>query len=223
MLALVVDNDRGALDSLCATLARDGFEVITGRSGDQAIAGVAERRPDVLLLEQRLPDIDGCEVCRRIRRLADPIRILMFSDAPAVQERVRGLEAGADAYMSKPLVAAEVTARVRAMFRRGEHGPARAQLSWGGVTLDPGLYAVSAAAARRELTPTEYRLLELFMRNPERTLSHAEIGASVWGRRQPGPTNLRVYVGYLRRKLHECGAGKLIHTVPREGYVLRRA
>ncbi len=223
MQALVVDNDQYALDTLTVALARDGYQVLIGSSGEEAIKHVAEHTPDVLLLECHLPDVDGCEVCRRVRRLPDHIRILMFSYACGVDERVKGLEAGADVYMSKPLVMAELIARLRALFRRIEAPERPAALSWGGVRLDPTLYAVAGDGAYRELTPTEYRLLELFMQNPERVLSHAEIDESVWGGELMQATTLRVYIGYIRCKMLECGAGRLIHTVPGEGYVLRQA
>jgi two-component system, OmpR family, response regulator MprA len=221
--ALVVDSDRYVRDTLTDALARDGYEVLTAGTGEEALARVAEHTPDAMLLERHLPDVDGCEVCRRLRRLPDDIRIVMFSYACGADERVRGLEAGADVFMSKPLVTAEVMARLRAFFRRAEPVETPLPLSWGGVRLDPTLYAIAADRAHRELTPTEYRLLELFMHNPERVLSHAEIGESVWGTESPHATTLWVYIGYIRRKMRECGAGQLIHTVPGQGYVLREA
>ncbi len=223
MQALVVDSDRCALDILKAALTRDGYQVLTCATGEEAITRVAEHAPDALLLERYLPDFDGCEVCRRVRRLPDDVRILMFSYACGVDERVRGLEAGADVYMSKPLATAEVIARLRAFFRRAEPTEMPPPLRWGEISLDPTLYAVAADGVHRELTPTEWRLLELFMHNPERVLSHAEIGESVWSAQSPTATTLRVYIGYIRRKLRECGARDVIHTVPGEGYVLRRA
>lgn len=223
MQALVVDSDRYALDTLTSALTRDGYQVLTGCTGEEAIQRVAEHVPDALLLERELPDLDGCEVCQRVRRLPNNVRILMFSHACGVDERVRGLEAGADAYMSKPLVTIEVIARLRAFFRRAEPAQMPTPVRWNEIRLDPTLYAIAAAGAHRELTPTEYRLLELFLHNPERVLSHSEIGASVWGTESPQATTLRVYIGYVRCKIRECGAGHLIHTVPGEGYVLRRA
>lgn len=223
MQALIVDSDRSARDALASALRQDGYRVLTGSTGEEAIARIAEHTPDALLLERCLPDLSGCEVCQRVRRLPDGIRILMFSHGCNADERVKGLEAGADAYMSKPLATDEVIARLRALFRRAEALEEPAPLSWGGVRLDPTLYAVGANGAYRKLSATEYQLLELFMRNPERVLSHTEISKSIWGAKLGEVTTLRVYVGYLRRKIRECGAGQLIHTVQGKGYVLRQA
>lgn len=235
MQALVVSDDVHLVDSLGVALREANYDVVTSESGAEAIDLVVRYAPSALLLERDLPDIDGFEVCRRIRRLPDGASILMFSyAAQSVAERVSGLDVGADAYMAKPLVISETVARVRALTRR-RHAPDRRgplascqqlsedpiPLTWCGLKLDPTLYAVATDAAFRPLTPTEYRLLELFMCNPERVLSHADIERQVWGFESPGSAKVRVYIGYLRHKMAECGAGQLIHTVPREGYFLR--
>jgi two-component system, OmpR family, response regulator MprA len=222
MRALVVDCDSHLVARLMLALDEAGYDAATVDSGEQAVAFVAERVPNVLLLNRDLPDMNGLEVCRRVRLLPDQVRILMFSHAAqAAAERVRGLNAGADAYLGTPLVMAEVVARLRAMRRRDEPPQGPAQLTWQGLRLDPGLFLLEAAAGTRELTQTEYRLLELFMLNPERLLSHAEIKREVWGSERLDSAALRVYIGYVRRKLQECGAGQLIHTIQREGYVFR--
>ncbi len=225
MRTLIVDQDRRLVEKLAATLTLDGHVVTTSSSGHEAIELVSEQPPDAMLLECYLPDIDGTEVCRRVRRLAGGPRILMFSHAAAVDERVRGLEAGADAYMSKPLIMAELRARLRALLRQWEPvagAPSLTALTWGGVTLEPDGYTVSTQGGLRELTPTECRLLELFISQPERILSHAEIGEAVWRTACPDRATLRVYVGYLRRKLFDCEAEPFIEHARGDGYVLRR-
>ena len=153
------------------------------------------------------------------------VRILMFSYRADVDERVRGLEAGADAYMSKPLAVAELRARLHALLRQYRPlagAPPVTAITWGGLTLERYGHALSARGGRRELTPTEYRLLELFMDQPERVLSHTEIGEVVWRTASPDATTLRGYVGDLRRKLIDCAAEPFIELVRGDGYVLRR-
>jgi two-component system response regulator MprA len=145
----------------------------------------------------------------------------MFSSAAqSPEERVRGLEAGADVYLAEPLVVAELIARLRALLRRDVPPECPVPLRLNGLMLDPARYALATDAEYRELTPTEYRLLELFMQNPERLLSRQEIERSVWGRERPGSGSLWVYIGYVRRKMFECAAGPMIQTVPAKGYIL---
>jgi two-component system response regulator MprA len=221
MHVLVVDADSHANARLSPALEQAGFRVGTAASGEEALTSVAGHAPHVILLDRELPDIDGFEVCRQVRLLPDRIRIVMFSyAAQAAEERVLGLEAGADVYLAEPLVLAELVARLRALMRRDEPGEGPVPLRLNGLMLDPARYAVATDTEYRELTPTEYRLLELFMQNPERVLSHEEIERSVWGRERPGSASLRVYVGYVRRKMGECAAGPTIQTVPTKGYVL---
>jgi DNA-binding response OmpR family regulator len=225
MRTLIVDQDQRLVAKLATTLRRDGYDVSTSRSGQDAIEMVVERPPDAMLLECHLPDIDGMEICRRVRQLPGYVRILMFSRGADVDERVRGLEAGADAYMSKPLIVTELRARLNALLRKHEPvagASSLTALTWGGVTLERDGYTVSAPGGWRELTPTECRLLEVFMSQPERILSNAEIGEAVWRTVSPDAATLRVYVGYLRGKLRDCAAAPLIECVPGEGYALRR-
>jgi DNA-binding response OmpR family regulator len=225
MRTLIVDQDQRLVAKLATTLRRDGYDVSTSRSGQDAIEMVVERPPDAMLLECHLPDIDGMEICRRVRQLPGYVRILMFSRGADVDERVRGLEAGADAYMSKPLIVTELRARLNALLRKHEPVAGASSLTartWGGVTLERDGYTVSAPGGWRELTPTECRLLEVFMSQPERILSNAEIGEAVWRTVSPDAATLRVYVGYLRGKLRDCAAAPLIECVPGEGYALRR-
>jgi two-component system response regulator MprA len=218
---LVVDADSHTNARLAAALEQADFRVRTATSGEEALTSVAGHVPHVIVLDRELPDIDGLEVCRQVRLLPDRIRIVMFSyAAQAAEERVLGLEAGADVYLAEPVVVAELIARLRALARRDEPAEGPVPLRLNGLMLDPARYALATDVEYRELTPTEYRLLELFMQNPERVLSHEEIELSVWGRERPGSGSLRVYVGYLRRKMLECAAGPSIQTVPATGYVL---
>jgi two-component system response regulator MprA len=221
MDVLVVDADCHTNARLAAELEQAGFRVGTAVSGEEALTSVAGHAPYVIVLDRELPDIDGLEVCRRVCLLPDRIRIVMFSyAAQAAEERVRGLDAGADIYLAEPVVVAELIARLRALVRRDEPAEGPVPLRLNGLMLDPARYALATDAEYRELTPTEYRLLELFMQNPERVLSRQEIERNVWGRERPCSASLRVYVGYVRRKMFECAAGPTIQTVPAKGYVL---
>ena len=180
--------------------------------------------PDAVVLDIGLPGIDGLEVCRALRRAGNRVPILMLTARDAVADRIDGLDAGADDYLVKPFDVGELKARLRALLRRAGDGDG-----------DPDALALRGAAARRraprrlgrrrrfvELTRTEYQLLELLMLNPRRVLPHDLIYDRVWGYDfGPASNALRVYVGYLRRKLEEAGARPLIHTVRGVGYVLR--
>jgi len=215
-------------EPLRRVLTLDGSEVLSAAGGHQAIAMAAEQVPDAILLERNLPDIDGLAVCRRLRRLDDRMPILMCGVSDAVSDRVSGLEAGADGYMVKPLNAHELQARVRALVRRtrlyAQPPPlefAEIQLGFAELQLDATNYGMLVGGRFTGLTRTEYQLLELFMRNPDRLLTHSHIHESVWGYDAADATKLRVYVGYLRRKFEDLGARQLIHTVPGRGYIMR--
>ena len=179
--------------------------------------------PDAVVLDVGMPDIDGLEVCRRLRGAGNRVPILMLTARDAIADRIDGLDAGADDYLVKPFDVGELKARLRALLRRsnGEGDPDA--LSFAELQLD-------SAPPRRdrratsfvELTRTEYQLLELLMLNPRRVLPHGLIYDRVWGYDfGPASNALRVYVGYLRRKLEDAGARPLIHTVRGVGYVLR--
>ena len=228
MQTLVVEHDRKLREMLCHVLRIDGYEVQGAAGGHQAIEIAADRVPDAILLARHLPDVDGLAVCRRLRRLERHVPILMFAEGEAISDRVAGLEAGADDYMVKPLSVLELRARVRALIRRARlNGEPQAvklatiQLVFAELQLDASNYGVLVAGRFIGLTRTEYRLLELFVRNPDRLLTHCHIHKSVWGYDAIDNTKLRVYVGYLRRKLRELDARQLIHTVPRRGYIMR--
>jgi two-component system response regulator MprA len=220
---LVVDDDRGLRDVLRRALTLSGYEIRLAETGADALSEAGAAVPDAIVLDIGLPDIDGLEVCRLLRREGNRVPILMLTARDAVSDRIDGLDAGADDYLVKPFDIDELKARLRALLRRaGGEGDVDGGLSFGELKLDPARHGVIVASNFIELTRTEYQLLELLMLNPRRVLPHSLIYDRVWGY-DFGPTSnaLRVYVGYLRRKLEDAGARPLIHTVRGVGYALR--
>lgn len=220
----MVDDDRALRDVLRRALTLAGYEIKLAETGSEALAEVGSAVPDAVVLDVGLPDIDGLEVCRMLRREGNRVPVLMLTARDAVSDRIDGLDAGADDYLVKPFDIDELKARLRALLRRagGDGGPDG--LSFAELRLDPGRHGVVVGEDQRfvELTRTEFQLLELLMLNPRRVLPHSLIYDRVWGY-DFGPTSnaLRVYVGYLRRKLEDAGARSLIHTVRGVGYALR--
>jgi two-component system response regulator MprA len=222
MRLLVVDDDRALRDALRRALTLAGYEVRLSETGAQALADVAGGVPDAVVLDIGLPDIDGLEVCRALRRDRNRVPVLMLTARDAVSDRIDGLDAGADDYLVKPFDVDELKARIRALLRRAGEGDLDGGLSFAELGLDPARHGVSVGDEFVELTRTEYQLLELLMLNPRRVLPHSVIYERVWGYDfGPSSNALRVYVGYLRRKLEEAGARSLIHTVRGVGYALR--
>ena len=169
-----------------------------------------------------MPEIDGLEVCRRVRSSGDRVPILMLTARDSVSDRIDGLDAGADDYLVKPFDIGELKARIRALLRRTTGGVDPDELSFAELRLDSARHGVVVGEEFAELTRTEYQLLELLMLNPRRVLTHSVIYERVWGYDfGPASNALRVYVGYLRRKLQQAGARELIHTVRGVGYSLR--
>jgi two-component system, OmpR family, response regulator MprA len=223
MRLLVVDDDRALRDVLRRTLTLAGYDVRLSDTGAGALAEAASSVPDAVVLDIGLPDIDGLEVSRLLRREGNRVPILMLTARDAVADRIDGLDAGADDYLVKPFDVDELKARLRALLRRsGGAGSLDGGLTFGELRLDPSKHGVHAGENFVELTRTEYQLLELLMLNPRRVLPHSLIYDRVWGY-DFGPTSnaLRVYIGYLRRKLEEAGADSVIHTVRGVGYALR--
>jgi two-component system, OmpR family, response regulator MprA len=223
MRILIVDDDRSLRDALRRTLTLGGYEAETAEGGQEALTKVATQSPDAVVLDIGLPDIDGLEVCRRLRAAGNRIPVLMLTARDAVADRIDGLDAGADDYLVKPFDVGELKARVRALLRRaGGNGDGESSLTFAELELDTSRHGVMVDGRFAELTRTEYGLLELLMSNPRRVLGHEIIYDRVWGYDfGPASNALRVYVGYLRRKLEESGARPLIHTVRGVGYVLR--
>nr|WP_055590644.1 response regulator transcription factor [Peterkaempfera griseoplana] len=220
MRVLVVDDDEAVRRSLARALLRDGYEVSVAADGRAALELLAAGRQDAVVLDVLMPEPNGLEVCRRVRSRGDRTPILMLTARDLVQDRVAGLDAGADDYLAKPFALEELRARLRALLRRS--GAASEVLRCADLELD-----AAACRARRgdrvlELTRTEFALLELFLRNPGRVLSRALILDSVWGYDFGTSSNaLWVYISYLRGKLEAGGEPRLIQTVRGLGYVLR--
>ena len=223
MRLLVVDDDRALRDVLRRALSLAGYESASRRRAQSALAEVSGGVPDAVVLDVGLPDIDGLEVCRLLRREGNRVPVLMLTARDAVSDRIDGLDAGADDYLVKPFDIDELKARLRALLRRaGAEGDIDGGLIFEDLKLDPARHGVVVGEHFVELTRTEYQLLELLMLNPRRVLPHSLIYDRVWGY-DFGPTSnaLRVYVGYLRRKLEDAGARPVIHTVRGVGYALR--
>lgn len=222
MRILVVDDDPAVGAALDRALRLDGYEVAIVQDGADALESLALSPPDAVVLDLGLPRIDGLEVCRRMRSAGDDTPVLMLTARDAVQDRVEGLDAGADDYVVKPFALAELQARLRALLRRRPDGA-------GGETLrfaDLGLDLATREARRGDrvftLTRIEFDLLELFLRHPRQVLTREIILDRVWGYSFDSGTNsLAVYVGYLRRKTEAGGEHRLLHTVRGVGYVLR--
>ena len=222
MRVLVVDDDRAVRDALRRVLTLGGYEVQTAEGGAEAIEAVVQSVPDAVVLDVGMPEIDGLEVCERLRRLGNRVPILMLTARVEISDRVAGLDAGADDYLVKPFDNDELKARLRALLRRSGPDGDPDELSFAEVSLDRTRHGAAVDGHVAELTRTEYQLLELFLRNPRQVLPHSVIYDRVWGYDFGAASNaLRVYVGYLRRKLQEIGARELIHTVRGVGYVMR--
>jgi two-component system response regulator MprA len=217
---LVVDDERAVRSALRRALALEGYGVNEAADGDAALEFLRARTADAVVLDVLMPGVDGLEVCRRLRAAGDRTPVLMLTARESVEDRVSGLDAGADDYLVKPFALEELLARLRALLRRtgGDDSP----LAFADLTLDPRTHEVQRGDRLIELTRTEFLLLELFLRNPRQVLTRDVIFDRVWGY-DFGPTSnsLEVYVGYLRRKTEAEGEPRLIQTVRGVGYALR--
>jgi two-component system response regulator MprA len=222
MRVVVVDDDRALRDVLRRALTLAGYQVGLAQSGAEALAQIGDGAPDAVVLDIGLPDIDGLEVCRQLRTEGNRVPVLMLTARDAVADRIDGLDAGADDYLVKPFDIDELKARLRALLRRAGHETTENGLTFGELALDAERHGVTVDGRFVELTRTEFGLLELFMRNPRRVLPHSLIYDRVWGYDfGPSSNALRVYIGYLRRKLEDASARSEIHTVRGVGYALR--
>jgi two-component system, OmpR family, response regulator MprA len=219
---LIVDDDRSLRDVLRRALLLGGYEVETAVDGRQGLAMIGGGAHDAVVLDVGLPDIDGLEVCRRLRAAGDRSPVLMLTARAAVSDRIDGLDAGADDYLVKPFDVGELQARLRALVRRAGDDGDGSMLEFADLRLDDERHGVAVDGRFVELTRTEYALLELLMRNPRRVLPHDMIYERVWGYDfGPESNALRVYVSYLRRKLDQAGADAEIRTMRGVGYSLR--
>src|ERR671933_153571 len=221
---LIADDDRKIIDMLRRTLAYEGYHVVTAADGREALAQAQAHRPDIVVLDWLMPGLDGLTVAKRIRE-ADSIPILMLTARDAVEDRVAGLDSGADDYLVKPFAPAELLARVRALLRRaGAPGAANEArpLSYADLWLDPVTRQTRRGTRAFPLSPKEFDLLAYLLRHPRRVLSRDSILQAVWGYDFPRDDNvLDVYIGYLRAKTEASGEPRLIQTVRGVGYVLR--
>jgi len=218
---LIIEDDQAILKILQRGLAYEGYTVDTAVEGRSGLMLAREHQPDLVILDWMLPGMDGLEVCHRLRTSSGSVPILMLTAKDTVQDRVQGLDAGADDYLVKPFNLDELLARVRALLRRTQ--PDRIPvLKFADLTLDTGSRQASRGTRLVQLTAKEYELLELFLRHPKQVLTREVIFDRVWGYDFGGESNvLEVYIRYLRQKLEESGEARLIHTVRGVGYVMR--
>ena len=226
MRILVVDDERAVRESLRRALELEGYDVELAADGEEALERLdaeAEQAPDAVLLDVLMPGLDGLEVCRRLRRTGSTLPILMLTARAEVENRVEGLDAGADDYVTKPFALEELLARLRALLRRAADGSGET-LRFEDLELDPKTREVRRGGEPIDLTRTEFSLLELFLLNPRQVLTRSLIFERVWGYDFGATSNsLDVYVGYLRRKTEAGGKPRLIQTVRGVGYALREA
>ena len=222
MKILVVDDERAVRESLRRALELEGYEIELADDGIAALEALeANGEPDAMILDVLMPGLDGLEVARRLRREGSRLPILMLTARVEVDDRVAGLDAGADDYVTKPFALDELLARVRALLRR-THEDGTDKLGFADLELDPGTREVTRGGDSIDLTRTEFSLLELFMRNPRQVLTRSVIFERVWGYDFGfGSNSLDVYIGYLRRKTEAGGKPRLIQTVRGVGYALR--
>jgi two-component system response regulator MprA len=223
---LVVDDERAVRESLRRALELEGYEIELAADGQEALQrleGNGESQPDAVLLDVLMPNVDGLEVCRRLRRSGNRVPVLMLTAREEVENRVAGLDAGADDYVTKPFALEELVARLRALLRRTSVDDDEV-LRFADLELDPGTREVRRGGEQIDLTRTEFALLELFLTNPRQVLTRSIIFERVWGYDFGFASNsLDVYIGYLRRKTETGGRPRLIQTVRGVGYALRES
>jgi two-component system response regulator MprA len=225
---LVVDDDKAVRESLRRSLEFNGYDVAVASDGAEALAGLSAAgpatAPDVVVMDVMMPRLDGIETTRALRAAGNDIPILVLTARDAVGDRVEGLDAGADDYLTKPFALQELLARLRALLRRAAAPPDQTDevLAFADLSMDLATREVRRGERMIELTRTEFTLLEMFLRRPRRVLERSFILEEVWGYDFPTTANsLEVYVGYLRRKTEAEGEARLIHTVRGVGYVLK--
>jgi len=220
---LVVEDDPNILELLSASLRFAGFDVTTATSGSAALNAARERRPDLVVLDVMLPDLDGFEVIRMMREAGTRTPVVFLTARDATDDKIRGLTLGGDDYVTKPFSLEELTARIRAVLRRTSNGnQVTARLTFADLELDEETHEVYRASRRVQLSPTEFKLLRYLMLNANRVLSKAQILDHVWNYDFRGDDNIvESYISYLRRKVDNTQP-RLIHTLRGVGYVLRK-
>ena len=225
MKILVVDDEPAVRESLRRALELEGYEIELAADGREALYRLEKNggQPDAVILDVLMPGLDGLEVCRRLRRSGNRVPVLMLTARDEIENRVAGLDAGADDYVTKPFALEELVARIRALLRRSS-AVTDEVLRFADLELDPGTREVRRGDDSIELTRTEFALLELFMTNPRQVLTRSIIFERVWGYDFGFASNsLDVYIGYLRRKTEADGKSRLIQTVRGVGYALRES
>jgi two-component system response regulator MprA len=223
---LVVDDDKAVRESLRRSLEFNGYSVSLASDGAEALAGIGGIAPDVVVMDVMMPRLDGIETTKSLRQAGNDVPILVLTARDAVGDRVEGLDAGADDYLTKPFALQELLARLRALLRRVvPNGDDDTEvLSFADLSMDLATREVTRGERAMELTRTEFTLLEMFLRRPRRVLERSFILEEVWGYDFPTTANsLEVYVGYLRRKTEAEGEPRLLHTVRGVGYVLKES
>jgi two-component system, OmpR family, response regulator MprA len=218
---LVVDDEPAVQNALSRALTLERYDVAQAVDGRQALECLQRAAYEVVILDVSMPYVDGLEVCRRLRDGGDRTPVLMLTAREQVEDRVAGLDAGADDYLVKPFALRELQARLRALLRRTEASRAGV-LRFADVELDPVAREVRRGDREIELSRTEFNLLELFLEHPRQVLTRSQIFERVWGYDFGSTSNaLGVYIGYLRRKTEAAGEPRLLHTVRGVGYILR--
>jgi two-component system response regulator MprA len=221
---LVVDDDPQLRAALTRALELDGYRVSTANNGAQALDAIGQQRPDAMVLDVMMPYVGGLDVCRTLRDRRDRLPIIVLTARDEVGDRVAGLDAGADDYLTKPFALEELRARLRALLRRSQPtaDDEAATLRHDDLVLDPVARTVHRGERPIDLTRTEFALLELFLRNPRQVLTRSVIFDRVWGYDFGyGSNSLDVYISYLRKKTEAGGEPRLIHTIRGVGYALR--
>ena len=221
---LIVDDEPAVRAALDRALRLDGYEVTLAADGREALDRLADTRQDAVILDVAMPGVDGLEVCRRLRDAGDRTPVLMLTARDAIDDRVAGLDAGADDYLVKPFALKELKARLRALLRRADGSVPEdgSLLRFADLTIDRGAWEARRGTRVLELSRTEFQLLALFLEHPKQVLTRSQIFERVWGYDFGSSSNsLGVYMGYLRRKTEEGGESRLLHTVRGVGYVLR--
>jgi two-component system, OmpR family, response regulator len=218
---LVVEDDTNILELLTASLRFAGFAVETASTGSEALTAAVRERPDLVVLDVMLPDLDGFEVVKLLRAEAGRVPVVFLTARDATDDKIRGLTLGGDDYVTKPFSLEELTARIRAVLRRTAGEQPTPRLTFADLELDEETHEVYRAGNRVPLSPTEFKLLRYLMLNPNRVLSKAQILDYVWKYDFRGDDNIvESYISYLRRKVDNVSP-KLIHTLRGVGYVLR--
>lgn len=222
---LTVDDEPAITELLSMALRYEGWDVTTAHSGTTAVQAARDTRPDVLVLDMMLPDFDGLEVMRRVRTEQPDVPVIFLTARDAVDDRIHGLTAGGDDYVTKPFSLEELVARLRGLLRRSGATLVKpgSQLVVGDLALDEDSHEVTRAGEEIQLTATEFELLRYLMRNPRRVLSKAQILDRVWNYDFGGQANVvELYISYLRKKI-DAGREPMIHTLRGAGYVLKPA